>query len=132
MRALVLESHLGMREVVRLVCAESGFEVACAPDGAQAIELARGGPCPTVVLLDLDDVEGRTFFHWLRAQSEPLASVAVIALPGLSPGDAELAGSVALPEPFEARALFELLGLLDAHSWRSASMGSSLAALFAG
>ncbi len=58
--------------------------------------------------------------------------MAVIALPGLSPGDAELAGSVALPEPFEARALFELLGLLDAHSWRSASMGSSLAALFAG
>jgi CheY-like chemotaxis protein len=50
---LIVEDEPDVRETLAAVFEEEGYEVACAPHGAEALNCLRRSPLPSVILLDL-------------------------------------------------------------------------------
>lgn len=84
---LVVEDCRDTRDSLRLVLEASGYDVACAANGQEAIDLLRHAGPPRLVLLDLSMpvMDGRRFREWLR-QSRRFARVPVV----LHSGEADL------------------------------------------
>ena len=70
-RILIVEDHPTMRDAMRLVLEESGYEVEDAADGGRGIEIVRGDP-PDVLLLDLNIpvVSGEEVMETLKADPQ--------------------------------------------------------------
>jgi CheY-like chemotaxis protein len=50
---LVIEDDVDIQQTLAQVLVDEGYEVDCAPDGAEALEKLKGGARPSVILLDL-------------------------------------------------------------------------------
>jgi two-component system OmpR family response regulator len=99
---LVVDDEPSIRELLAMLCAYEGWEVATADAGEPALRSARALP-PDVVLLDLmlPDMDGLTVLRRLRAE-HPAVAVLVVSARGAA-GDrravlaAGAAGYVAKP-----------------------------------
>jgi CheY-like chemotaxis protein len=80
---LIVEDDADYREALSVALAEVGVEIAAAGDGVEALAQLRGGPLPSVILLDLrlPRMSGEEFLREMR--SEPrFADVPVITMTG--------------------------------------------------
>src|SRR5947209_10474745 len=79
-RILVVEDDEGVRRTLEDVLSDSGYSVAFATDGAQAIErMAQFQPDLIVLDLHMPGMDGWEFLE-VKAGAQPLASVPVIVL----------------------------------------------------
>lgn len=81
-RVLVVDDDVALREMLGMVLADEGYEVARARHGADAIAQIESGWHPDVILLDLmmPVMDGAAFCEWLRAQMNPSERPAVVLL----------------------------------------------------
>jgi CheY-like chemotaxis protein len=115
MRILVIDDDSDIREILSVVLASEGYEVASAVDGVAALaELQRNGR-PSLILLDMMMprlLDGEGFMKALR--SEPgMADIPVVVLtahPGARTKADELGAAGCLLKPVE---LAELLATVD-------------------
>jgi two-component system chemotaxis response regulator CheY len=69
-RILTVDDSPSMREMVRIALTGAGFEVMQATDGAQALELARGGSFDLVLSdVNMPNMDGIELIRALRAES---------------------------------------------------------------
>jgi DNA-binding response OmpR family regulator len=111
-RILVVDDEIGIRNLVRTVLEDEGYEVSVAADGRQAVEAA-GEQSPDLVILDvmMPEVSGEDVVHELDAHADLrdtpvlLMSAAVTA-----PGPLETKRDmVFLAKPFELDQLVSLV-----------------------
>ncbi|HEX2202404.1 MAG TPA: response regulator [Longimicrobium sp.] len=114
-RVLLVEDSDAIRAAFTILLEESGYAVAGAPTGADALLLAAGSPPPDLVLLDLGlpDLPGAEVLRRLKADPAT-QSIPVVALTGRddpAERDAALAAGCAayLLKPVNTRALLEAL-----------------------
>jgi CheY-like chemotaxis protein len=121
-RVLVVDDEDAIRETLREVLSEEGYEVESAADGAEALALlARGAP-PRVVLLDLmmPRLDGWEVLRRVRAAPAlDATAVVVISASGLPAPPA--GADHLLPKPFELPALLALLATYRAAPGRVVS-----------
>lgn len=89
-KILVVDDDDDIREILSLVLESSGFDVASARDGCEALTWLSGTPEPSVVLLDLmmPRMDGEQLLTQLRAEG---STVPVVILSG-DPAGAAKAG----------------------------------------
>jgi len=108
-RILVVEDDEGVRRTLEDVLSDSGYSVAFATDGAQAIErMAQFQPDLIVLDLHMPGMDGWEFLE-VKAGAQPLASVPVIVLSATNAqgiDDANDRGApICLSKPFQVDAL---------------------------
>lgn len=82
---LVVDDDETIREVISEVLRDEGYEVACAANGAQALEAMEESGCPRLVLLDLMMPVMSGWEVLERMQSDPgLASVPVVVVSAMN------------------------------------------------
>jgi CheY-like chemotaxis protein len=107
---LLVEDDLSIRDALCELLAEEGFEVACASNGAEALDRLTAGDPPVLILLDLMmPVMDGFAFRSAQREDPRLARIPVVVL---SAGHgAERAASLAadgfLAKPFGVDALLE-------------------------
>ena len=111
MSILVVEDNESIREMVALVLEEAGYEVICARDGQEALDLLAEVE-PNVILLDMrmPRMDGRTFARVYRRKLGDGAPIVVMTAsynPAKAAQDTQAAGY--LSKPFEVD---DLLGLI--------------------
>jgi len=116
---LVVDDSADLREVLRDVLADEGYEVALAASGREALDYLRTNPPPSLILLDvgMPDMDGTTFLAH-RARDAALAAIPVVLLSGVSDlsAQAALAGVPRLEKPVN---LDELLAVVGRHCMRT-------------
>ena len=114
MRILVVDDDADIRAILGMVLAAEGHEVETAADGVAALARLRGGPRPSLILLDMmmPLLDGEGFLRELR--SDPgTAGVPVVILSGHPAGGrkaSELGAAGYLAKPVE---LVELIGAVE-------------------
>jgi CheY-like chemotaxis protein len=113
---LVVEDCRDTRESLRLVLEASGYAVACAGNGQEAIDVLRYAGSPCVILLDLamPVMDGRRFHEWLRVSPE-FRKVPVILHSGEAnlPQIAAWLGAAYVAKPAELGQLFDTIRRLE-------------------
>lgn len=81
---LVVDDDRDMRDTVRDLIEDEGYEVAAVRHGGEAQEWLLRNPAPAVILLDLmmPNMNGWQFLSWLRERDDELAGVPVVLLSG--------------------------------------------------
>jgi two-component system, chemotaxis family, chemotaxis protein CheY len=105
LRILLVEDDRDVRESMRDLLTESGYDVVCAGEGRQALERLQDGPLPDLILLDLMMVgmDGYQFLVEMRRDPEQ-AVLPVLVLTAQGPGatSAETLGVAGvMRKPFE-------------------------------
>jgi CheY-like chemotaxis protein len=112
-RAMVVEDDDALSSLLRTVLEEEGYEIRCAPDGAQAVAVLESWH-PDVILLDLrmPRMDGWRFRDAQRARSElrDIPVVVVSAVANLPEQAAGLDAAAVLAKPFELDALLAAVG----------------------
>ena len=111
MSILVVEDNQSIREMVALVLEEAGYEVICARDGQEALDLLAQVE-PHMILLDMrmPRMDGRTFAQVYRKKLGDGAPIVVMTAsynPAKAAEDTQAAAYLA--KPFEVD---DLLGLI--------------------
>ena len=116
-RVLCVDDEESIRDILRDVLTDEGFDVRTAPHGAAALALladaARDGWRPDVILLDINMpvMDGYAFARAYRERGDSGgggAPIVVITAGGRLPSAAEHAGAVAyVPKPFDLDVLVE-------------------------
>jgi CheY-like chemotaxis protein len=113
---LVIEDDRDVREIVRDLLEDAGYEVAAVRHGGEAQEYLLKNPAPAMVLLDLmmPNMNGWQFLTWLE-QHEDLADLPVVLLSAAPDHGVALAKRTrtvhgCLPKPFDPEALVEVVG----------------------
>ncbi len=109
-RVLVVDDDRSLREAIRDVLLDDGYEGATAPHGAAALDVLRRC-APDVVVLDLrmPIMDGWAFLRFYRQRAGPQASVIVLTAVH-SPGKpAGLEAEGVLQKPFEIADLLALV-----------------------
>src|SRR5437868_3666066 len=107
-RVLVVDDEEDVRQFIRLMLEEAGYDVVTAVDGAQALALIDASP-PDVVVLDLmmPVMDGWAVLFKLRGRRPPAV---VIVSAFADPERASRAGAVAvLAKPFRQHELVEAI-----------------------
>ncbi|MFN2451845.1 MAG: response regulator, partial [Candidatus Dormibacteria bacterium] len=96
-RVLVVEDNQDVREMLRLQLGFAGYEVTCAEDGLEAIELLERFE-PEVMLVDvvMPRLDGVGLTEHIRAQAR-YREVPLILLTGLDSSDDRVRTAMALP-----------------------------------
>lgn len=109
---LIVDDDAIIRELMRLVLTEEGFDVIEAPDGAAALELA-GQAQPALILLDLlmPVMDGWQFIESYYRRTGPPAPIIALTALALSEARPTLPGQVAdvLLKPFDLVDLVEVV-----------------------
>ena len=111
-RVLVVDDEDDIRGIVSEVLADEGYEVATAPHGAAALDLA-GAECPGVILLDMrmPVMNGWQFAQAYRRMPGPHAPIVVMtAASDASAWCAEIGANACLPKPFDLDDLLRVVG----------------------
>lgn len=111
-RVLVVDDDVALREMLGMVLAEEGYEVARARHGADAIAQIENGWRPDVILLDLmmPVMDGAAFCEWLRSQMSPSERPAVVLLSAALDFARTLPQvDAALPKPYSLDAVLDLV-----------------------
>lgn len=116
---LVVDDDRDVRESLRDLIEDEGYEVVAVRHGGEAQEwLLRNQP-PAVILLDLmmPNMNGWQFLTWLRERQDALADVAVVLLSGAPPHGVDLAEHTrelqgCLTKPFDPQDLLARVGEL--------------------
>ena len=115
-RVLVVDDDAGIRQLIQMALEGSGYDVATAEDGREALRAVKSHP-PRVILLDMrmPVMDGWAFTRAYRQLPGPHAPIVVLT----AARDAgEYAGEVEadafLAKPFELRELLHLVGQLAA------------------
>jgi CheY-like chemotaxis protein len=105
---LVVEDDAVTRGAIRMLLEWEDYRVACAADGAEALELLRRGEKPTLILLDarLPACDGWCFREEQRADPD-LADIPVVVISGEDASSLDAAGHIR--KPFEPAELLEQL-----------------------
>ena len=80
-RILVIDDDAGVRDAVKNMLADRGYEVETAPDGQRALEALRLGPRPDAIILDLmmPVMSGSEFLD-AKAGDESIRTIPVLLL----------------------------------------------------
>lgn len=115
-RVLVVDDDAGIRQLIQMALEGSGYDVATAEDGREALRAVKSHP-PRVILLDMrmPVMDGWAFTRAYRQLPGPHAPIVVLT----AARDAgEYAGEVEadafLAKPFALRELLHLVGQLAA------------------
>jgi CheY-like chemotaxis protein len=114
-RVLVIDDDPSICSALSEVLREEGFEVASATNGRAALDLLRGGPPPSAILLDLMmPVMDGWDFRQVQLQDAGLRDIPVVVVTaaGFSPSTIHTQfGAVALiPKPVPLNELLNVLG----------------------
>lgn len=79
-RVLVVDDEAPIREVMRAVLSDEGYDVTAAPDGEEALLACQAG-CPDVILLDLNmpRLDGRSFLKRYRQEHPCEAHIVIVS-----------------------------------------------------
>jgi len=105
-RILIVDDDVESRESLALVLTLDGHRVACAADGAQALERARAGADLVLIDLGLPDFDGRELATRLRAEG---CTARLVALSGTAIDPADTIFDAHLLKPLRPEALGEFL-----------------------
>ena len=107
---LVVEDSAELRDAVRIMLLDAGYQVSTAEDGRVALQLLEDGPVPDAVLLDvlMPGMDGAEFLARLREQPR-LANVRVGVMSGIASSLVAklLKVDVFLSKPFAERDLLQ-------------------------
>ena len=111
-KLLVIDDDARLLASYRDLLSPYGFEVLCAPDGEDAIEIVEKNPDILLVILDLamPRMDGREWLRWFRGMRKD-SPVIVISAYKLDVKDFDLQPSVILEKPFHVAELLDLVGL---------------------
>jgi CheY-like chemotaxis protein len=109
-RILVIEDDLSIREALAELLAEEGYAVACAANGAEALDLLALDAAPSLILLDLMmPVMNGWEFRSAQRQDPRLAQIPVLVLSASHAGDSGavtgLGVNAFLQKPFDLETL---------------------------
>ena len=112
-KILVVDDFGEFRELLADILRRRGYQVSCAANGFDAIELCeRERPDLLIAELDLPDIDGKDFCRQIRGSS----GVPVLAFTARSRGQRskalEAGASAVLPKPFELSGFMLLVGTL--------------------
>jgi CheY-like chemotaxis protein len=104
---LVVEDEADLREIIQDVLAGEGYQVTCATDGVQALELLAGGLRPALVLLDfyMPRLDGWAFLERMRS-GLGLGDIPVVAISGSDVSHPSV--TAVLQKPFDITELLEI------------------------
>lgn len=104
---LVVEDETDLREIIQDVLAGEGYQVTCASDGFQALELLAGGLRPGLVLLDfyMPRLDGWAFLERMRGELG-LSDVPVVAISGSNVSHPSV--TAVMRKPFDISELLEI------------------------
>ena len=109
---LVVEDSAELRDAVRIMLVDAGFEVSLAEDGEQALRLLEGDRVPDAVLVDvlMPGMDGAEFLTRMREQPR-LADVRVGVMTGIATSLVAklLRADVFLYKPFDERELLQAI-----------------------
>ena len=109
---LVVEDSAELRDAVRIMLVDAGFEVSLAEDGEQALRLLEGDRVPDAVLVDvlMPGMDGAEFLTRMREQPR-LADVRVGVMTGIATSLVAklLRADVFLYKPFVERELLQAI-----------------------
>lgn len=112
-RIMIVDDDADIRETVRSILEDEGFEVCDAANGLEALELLRDGAAPAVILLDLGMpvMNGQEFRAAQRAEPD-LAAIPIVVI--TAAGDSldrarSLEPAVILSKPFRIETLMAAL-----------------------
>jgi DNA-binding response OmpR family regulator len=123
-KLLVIDDDAKLLASYRDLLIPYGFEVLCAPDGAQAIPLVEQNPDIMLVILDLmmPTMDGRQWLKWFRTVRGD-SPVIIISAYKLTADDESLMATAVLEKPFHVAELLDLVGLFCGLSTPSVSFG---------
>lgn len=114
---LVVDDDRDIRDSVRDLIEDEGYEVAAVRHGGEAQEWLLKNPAPAVILLDLmmPNMNGWQFLGWLRERDDELAQVPVVLISGAPEHGLDLARRSrplqgCLMKPFNADDLLQKVG----------------------
>lgn len=107
---LVVDDDPGFGDSLRDLLAEEGYQVCCANDGLEALELLRELPRPCLILMDLlmPRMDGWEFLARLRAEPR-WSTVPVVALSAFPNMPHPLGAQRFLEKPVQLEALLSLI-----------------------
>ena len=109
---LVVEDSAELRDAVRIMLVDAGFEVSLAEDGEQALRLLEDDRVPDAVLVDvlMPGMDGAEFLTRMREQPR-LADVRVGVMTGIATSLVAklLRADVFLYKPFDERELLQAI-----------------------
>jgi two-component system response regulator MprA len=112
-RILLIDDNPGTREAISMLLASSGYCVALAGNGADALQRLREHRKPDLILLDLAmPVLGGHEFRRLQQQDADLAAIPVLVVSGTERAEEEAAGLGAagcLRKPVETGRLLDAI-----------------------
>src|SRR5688572_9441799 len=111
-KLLVIDDDARLLASYRDLLSPYGFEVLCAPDGEEAIQIVEKNPDILLVILDIamPRMDGREWLRWFRTMQKE-SPVIVISAYKLESGDEDLKPAVILEKPFHVAELLDLVGL---------------------
>ncbi|HUQ41833.1 MAG TPA: response regulator [Candidatus Limnocylindrales bacterium] len=112
-RVLVVDDEAPIREVMRDVLSDEGYDVTAAPDGEEALLKCQEG-CPDVILLDLNmpRLDGAAFLKRYRQEHPCDAHIVVVsALASGARTAREIKADAFLAKPFMISELAETVRL---------------------
>src|SRR5512138_320665 len=113
MRILVVEDDQDIRDILEIVLAAEGHEVQTAADGVAGLDRLRGGPLPSLILLDMmmPRLDGEGFLRAMRSNpsTADIPVIIVTGHPAARTKAAELGAAGCLVKPVE---LVELLSTI--------------------
>jgi CheY-like chemotaxis protein len=114
---MIVEDDADIREALTALLVETGYSVACAGDGEDALRQLKAGARPAVVLLDLmmPVMTGAEFRQAQLADPE-LAGIPIVVLTAAGrfrERAAALGAAAAFPKPFEVHDLLATLARLS-------------------
>lgn len=123
-KLLVIDDDAKLLASYRDLLIPYGFEVLCAPDGAQAITIVEQNPDIMLVILDLvmPQMDGRQWLKWFRTVRTD-SPVIVISAYKMTEADSDLQPTAVLEKPFHVAELLDLVGLFCGLSTPTASFG---------
>jgi DNA-binding response OmpR family regulator len=123
-KLLVIDGDAKLLASYRDLLIPYGFEVLCAPDGAQAITIVEQNPDIMLVILDLvmPTMDGKQWLRWFRTIRSD-SPVIIISAYKMTAEDDALMASAVLEKPFHVAELLDLVGLFCGLSTPSVSFG---------
>ncbi|MFT3839075.1 MAG: response regulator [Myxococcaceae bacterium] len=113
---LVVDDDADTRDSVADSLVDRGYQVVCAGDGIEALELLRAGPLPKLILLDYSMPRlGGAGFRAEMAKVEEWTSIPVVLLTADQNAErkaAEINATAFMQKPIKPHALFEVIATL--------------------